>query len=209
MKMLKKIVAVVALLCTGAGAFALVHSDIQVQAGVTFTGVDFDDWDEDYDYRGLNLAVENYNLFDLNKVISLGFMEGLSLTAYVDGLLGSDFDAFGADFIVGPAVGVDVFDFVKFQGMAGIAGCFRSYDYDYHYWVWDGWGNRYWVGDDDSDDNFSVGFVTEVQGKFFPKNLISPVGGMRFIWTKSEMNSCDVDVTDFNIYGGLSFNLGI
>lgn len=146
--------------------FAAKSGDFQLSLGWSGDSIDLGyDGDEglaNATYNGAVISLKNYNLWDIGKTfVSVGLMDSYEFT------LGQQF---ALDIFIGPAVGFNVLDIVKFHVSPGIAfgALFAGME----------------AGDGDTDC-FSgadgifgfVGFGLDIQAKFFPKKRISPLVG--------------------------------
>lgn len=105
---------------------------------------------------GFYIGASNCNLYNVNGTFSVGFAESL------DGSIG-DYTSFALT--VGPAVGINVKDIVKFQISPGLATG-----------VWILWG-------DDNHEaiyNSLVWFSLDCTAKFLPTKFVSPIVGLRY-----------------------------
>lgn len=146
-----------------------------------------------YDAGGFYIGGANYNLFNTNKVFSLGFFEVLS------GSIGS---LVGCDFIIGPAIGLYVANAVKLQAGFGLA---TGFDY----------GD---IGVDYGEGFYSdpLGFAFQIMAKFLPSKRISPIVTFQYEYKGGEYVSDDydddhyhyADFHAFNVTAGISINFG-
>ena len=138
----------------------------------------------------------NYNLFNISKVFSVGFLEELS------GSLGV---LDGVDFIIGPAIGLYASNIVKFQ--AGI-GFSTGLDYaaveDY------GYVHRY-------IESFPWGIAFQGMAKFLPSKRVSPIVTFQYEWKDGvyrenyryyDDEKENAGFHSFNITAGISINFG-
>ena len=171
--------------------------------------------------------LSTWHLFNFNDVFGLGFVVGFNggiggttkmawkssdpLGNTVSGQMKEKDLFLAAHFngIIGPAVGINLGNVVKFDIGLGLAYGFGMFSSEYLDEGGDGYSrtkDMYIIG--------GVGFGAEVQAKFVPNSPVSPVIGYRFavIPTKSytkNFEKYDVDsVNYFNneIYVGISFN---
>ncbi|MBD5406814.1 MAG: hypothetical protein HDR56_04255 [Treponema sp.] len=141
---------------------------------------------------GFYIGGANYNLFNINKVFSLGFFEVLS------GSIGS---LVGCDFIIGPAIGLYVANAVKLQAGFGFATGFDDgiieYDEKYIY-------------------SFPWGVAFQIMAKFLPSKRVSPIITFQYEYKEGEYYYNDYYDNDhyytafnaFNITAGISINFG-
>lgn len=173
--------------------------DFQIYAGVRFAEC------IDADGVGFLLGGRNFNLFNINDTVSLGFFEDLS---------GSMTYNVGVNFVIGPAFGINIKDVVKFVIAPGLSiGFDEGYDYF---------------------SNSLVGFAINVTAKFIPAKAVSPFvsfqydlkggcykyeterpyqgyydyyGHYHYSYVNVKEESYDL-LTAFNIAVGISFNFG-
>ncbi|MDE6736117.1 MAG: penicillin-binding protein activator LpoB [Treponemataceae bacterium] len=103
---------------------------------------------------GFLLGVRNCNLFNINDTIALGFFEDLS---------GSMFGNWGCNFVIGPALGINIKDVVKFVIAPGLLI-----------------GADYSDGDEYYDTNVPIGFALNVTAKFIPAKAVSPFVSIQY-----------------------------
>ena len=169
-------------------------------------------------------------MFDVNDLIGVGFNLGFSggigktskmvLTEEIGGIT-FDIDSVPSDQLsiaghfnglIGPAVGFTLNDVIKFDLAVGLAYGFDLYSYEYV--VENGYSRSTGV---DTFMIFGAGFGFDVQAKFFPKSVVSPVLGYRLSSIfSSEVISLDgnsssshwdsVNYIANEIYLGVSFN---
>lgn len=192
-------VAVIAAVFGAVGASQVfAKSDLQLNLGLWHGKVEADlktlgiTWGSaEESYNSVMAGLTNYNLFDVaGPVLSVGFME--SLTGYFGG------DFCGFDFLIGPAVGVNVFDVVKFQCAFGLSLGIISENGD----------ESYGSGEDFSYSSGAIGFGVDVQAKFIPGKKVSPLVGFRYEFNKLKDDEPFVDVTDkaTEVYCGFGVN---
>lgn len=177
----------------------------------------------------VDFELSTWHLFDVNDLIgvgfNLGFSGGIGKTSKLEQkreVLGesesskmpSDWLSFAGHFngLIGPAVGFTLNDVIKFDLAVGLAYGFDLYSYAYEY------ENEYSRGTrGDACMIFGAGFGCDVQAKFFPKSVVSPVLGYRLSSIfSSEVISSDLDSLSAywdsvnyianEIYLGVSFN---
>lgn len=144
----------------------------------------------DYGASGFYIGGANYNLFNINKMFSLGFFEELA------GSIGS---LMGCDFIIGPAIGLYVANAVKLQAGFGFATGFDQ-------------GIEY----EESFDSFPWGFAFQIMAKFLPSKRISPIVTFQYEYKDGEYSTYNYYYDDryyagfhaFNITAGISINFG-
>ena len=177
----------------------------------------------------VDFELSTWHLFDVNDLIgvgfNLGFSGGIGKTSKLEQkseVLGesksskmpSDWLSFAGHFngLIGPAVGFTLNDVIKFDLAVGLAYGFDLYSYAYEYeteYSRDAGGDACMI--------FGAGFGCDVQAKFFPKSVVSPVLGYRLSSIfSSEVISSDLDSFSAywdsvnyianEIYLGVSFN---
>ena len=180
----------------------------------------------------VDFELSTWHLFDVNDLIGVGFNLGFSggigktskivMTQEVDGRtlssvsMTSDMLGFAGHFngLIGPAVGFTLNDVIKFDLAVGFAYGFDLYSYAYE--IDTGYyrttrGDAYMI--------FGAGFGCDVQAKFFPKSVVSPVLGYRLssIFSSEVISSNEmiellsgywnsVNYIANEIYLGVSFN---
>lgn len=177
----------------------------------------------------VDFELSTWHLFDVNDLIgvgfNLGFSGGIGKTSKLEQkseVLGesesskmpSDWLSFAGHFngLIGPAVGFTLNDVIKFDLAVGLAYGFDLYSYAYEYETEYSRGAR-----GDACMIFGAGFGCDVQAKFFPKSVVSPVLGYRLSSIfSSEVISSDLDFLSAywdsvnyianEIYLGVSFN---
>ena len=178
----------------------------------------------------VDFELSTWHLFDVNDLIGVGFNLGFSggigktskmvMTQEVDGRtlssvsMPSDMLGFAGHFngLIGPAVGFTLNDVIKFDLAVGFAYGFDSYSYEYE--NYDRYSRSTGV---DTFMIFGAGFGFDVQAKFFPKSVVSPVLGYRLssifssevISLNENSSSSHWDSVNFianEIYLGVSFN---
>ena len=177
----------------------------------------------------VDFELSTWHLFDVNDLIgvgfNLGFSGGIGKTSKLEQkseVLGesesskmpSDWLSFAGHFngLIGPAVGFTLNDVIKFDLAVGLAYGFDLYSYAYEYETEYSRGAR-----GDACMIFGAGFGCDVQAKFFPKSVVSPVLGYRLSSIfSSEVISSDLDSLSAywdsvnyianEIYLGVSFN---
>lgn len=141
---------------------------------------------------GFYLGGANYNLFNINKVFSVGFFEEVS------GSLGP---LSGFDFVIGPAIGLYVANAVKLQAGIGATVGFEE-------------------GNPNTDEEIFggfAGFALQIMAKFLPSKRISPIAAFQYDW-KTGIYEYSYYYRDdergyagfhaFNITAGVSINFG-
>ncbi|MGN0750735.1 MAG: hypothetical protein ACI4LS_09645 [Treponema sp.] len=180
----------------------------------------------------VDFELSTWHLFDVNDLIGVGFNLGFSggigktskmvMTQEFDGItlsgdpMPSDWLSFAGHFngLIGPAVGFTLNDVIKFDLAVGFAYGFDLYSYEYEYK-----SDNYRTSGSDAYMIFGAGFGCDVQAKFFPKSVVSPVLGYRLssIFSSEVISSNDMiqllsgywDSVNFianEIYLGVSFN---
>lgn len=180
----------------------------------------------------VDFELSTWHLFDVNDLIGVGFNLGFSggigktskmvMTQEVDGRtlssvpMPSDWLSFAGHFngLIGPAVGFTLNDVIKFDLAVGLAYGFDLYSYEY---VVENGYSRSTRGD--ACMIFGAGFGCDVQAKFFPKSVVSPVLGYRLssIFSSEVISSNEMIelLSDYwnsvnyianEIYLGVSFN---
>lgn len=219
---MKKLAVILAALlaCTAAFAKPAYNGDLQVHTGVAFDQFEFSMIGNSSKMEAIlfNIDAQSWNLFELNDLISVGFMVGtdfgwggvskLITPAYTT--TNSDYlkDAFHWNIIAAPAVAFS-FKPVKIQ-------CSLGFDL----------GIAPGTGIELAGEKFfysfpvTFGVVTEVQAKFFPDKKFSPLVGFRWSCTGSgrvkaydrttkvstEQNTDKGFLTSEVFYIGASFN---
>lgn len=169
----------------------------------------------------VDFELSTWHLFDVNDLIgvgfNLGFSGGIGKTSKMTVSsvpMPSDWLSFAGHFngLIGPAVGFTLNDVIKFDLAVGFAYGFDLYSYAYEY------ETEYSRGTSgDAFMIFGAGFGCDVQAKFFPKSVVSPVLGYRLSSIfSSEVISSDLDSLSGywdsvnyianEIYLGVSFN---
>ena len=180
----------------------------------------------------VDFELSTWHLFDVNDLIGVGFNLGFSggigktskmvMTQEVDGRtlssvsMSSDMLGFAGHFngLIGPAVGFTLNDVIKFDLAVGLAYGFDLYSYAYEYET-----EYSRVTRGDACMIFGAGFGCDVQAKFFPKSVVSPVLGYRLssIFSSEVISSNEmiellsgywnsVNFIANEIYLGVSFN---
>lgn len=181
----------------------------------------------------VDFELSTWHLFDVNDLIGVGFNLGFSggigktsklvMTEEFRGIT-FDIDSVPSDQLsiaghfnglIGPAVGFTLNDVIKFDLAVGLAYGFDLYSYEYV--EEDGYSRSTGV---DTFMIFGAGFGFDVQAKFFPKSVVSPVLGYRLSSIfSSEVISSNEMIIQFlsgfwnsvnfianEIYLGVSFN---
>ena len=169
----------------------------------------------------VDFELSTWHLFDVNDLIgvgfNLGFSGGIGKTSKMtvsSFSMPSDWLSFAGHFngLIGPAVGFTLNDVIKFDLAVGFAYGFDLYSYEYEIVTTNSrstTGESYMI--------FGAGFGCDVQAKFFPKSVVSPVLGYRLSSIfSSEVISSDLDSLSAywdsvnyianEIYLGVSFN---
>lgn len=168
------------------------HGDIQIHFGVGFDSMETD---AEKSYATLyDVDLDTWNLFDLNNMIFVGFLAGfnggLGETTSVVLSDGSESKsdvviAMHCNFLIGPAVGIDIFDIIRFNVGAGLAYEFAL----------------------NENGLAGLGFGTDIQAKFIPNRKVSPVLGYRFQIVKGLFGDSKTSKYFNNkVYAGISFN---
>lgn len=175
-------------------------------------------------------------MFDVNDLIGVGFNLGFSggigktskmgMSAECNGITISAEQLFPVELkpsfaghfngLIGPAVGFTLNDVIKFDLAVGLAYGFDLYSYAITYKYEDRYGS-YENTTGDAFMIFGAGFGCDVQAKFFPKSVVSPVLGYRLSSIfSSEVITLDENSSSGNwdsvnyianeIYLGVSFN---
>lgn len=184
----------------------------------------------------VDFELSTWHLFDVNDLIGVGFNLGFSggfgktskmgttvelngKTTPVDQLFPVELKpSFAGHFngLIGPAVGFTLNDVIKFDLAVGFAYGLDLYSYEYENY------DPYSRNTDTKSDEFMIfgaGFGFDVQAKFFPKSVVSPVLGYRLSSIfSSEVISSNVMIEFLSgywnsvnfianeIYLGVSFN---
>lgn len=180
-------------------------SDLQLRP-FGFHGVDYtvirssSNWWSSYEYEIEHFIPEwcfglaNYNLFNINKVVSIGFFEEISANIWIFGLFG-----WGFNFVTGPALGITLGKVITFQIAPGL-----SLGFDY----FSTWRDEGYVVN-------PVGFNASLVMKFLPASVVSPIIGFHYDMKSGKVVDYDSDLDDwrtifhsFNVTAGISFNFG-
>ena len=169
----------------------------------------------------VDFELSTWHLFDVNDLIgvgfNLGFSGGFGKTSKMtvsNVPMPSDWLSFAGHFngLIGPAVGFTLNDVIKFDLAVGFAYGLDLYSYEYE--NYDRYSRSTGI---DTYMIFGAGFGCDVQAKFFPKSVVSPVLGYRLSSIfSSEVISSDLDSFSGywdsvnyianEIYLGVSFN---
>ena len=180
----------------------------------------------------VDFELSTWHLFDVNDLIGVGFNLGFSggigktskmvLTEEFRGItfeldsVPSDQLSIAGHFngLIGPAVGFTLNDVIKFDLAVGFAYGLDLYSYEYE--NYDPYSRSSGV---DTFMIFGAGFGFDVQAKFFPKSVVSPVLGYRLssIFSSEVISSNEmiellsgywnsVNYIANEIYLGVSFN---
>lgn len=165
----------------------------------------------------VDFELSTWHLFDVNDLIGVGFNLGFSggfgktskmgttvelngKTTPVDQLFPVELKpSFAGHFngLIGPAVGVTLNDVIKFDLAVGLAYGFDLYSYEYV--EENGYSRSTGV---DTFMIFGAGFGFDVQAKFFPKSVVSPVLGYRLSSIfSSEVISSNRTIDLLSVYG--------
>lgn len=169
----------------------------------------------------VDFELSTWHLFDVNDLIgvgfNLGFSGGIGKTSKMTVSsvpMPSDWLSFAGHFngLIGPAVGFTLNDVIKFDLAVGFAYGLDLYSFAF----------ELYTGHDRTPISgaymiFGAGFGCDVQAKFFPKSVVSPVLGYRLSSIfSSEVISSDLDSLSGywdsvnyianEIYLGVSFN---
>lgn len=182
-------------------------SDLQLRP-FGFHGVDYtskvirssSNWWSSYEYEREHFLPEwcfglaNYNLFNINKVVSIGFFEEISANIWTLGFVG-----WGLNFVTGPALGITLGKVITFQIAPGL-----SLGFDF----FNTWRNEGLVV-------IPVGFNASLVMKFLPASVVSPIIGFYYDMKSGMVADYDSDLDDwrtifhsFNVTAGISFNFG-
>ena len=163
----------------------------------------------------VDFELSTWHLFDVNDLIGVGFNLGFSggigktskmvLTEEFRGIT-FDLDSVPSDQLsiaghfnglIGPAVGFTLNDVIKFDLAVGLAYGFDLYSYEYV--EENGYSRSTGV---DTFMIFGAGFGFDVQAKFFPKSVVSPVLGYRLSSIfSSEVISSNKMIDSLSVYG--------
>ena len=131
----------------------------------------------------VDFELSTWHLFDVNDLIgvgfNLGFSGGIGKTSKMtlsSVPMPSDGLSFAGHFngLIGPAVGFTLNDVIKFDLAVGLAYGFDLYSYEYEIVTANSRSPTA-----DTFMIFGAGFGCDVQAKFFPKSVVSPVLGYR------------------------------
>ena len=131
----------------------------------------------------VDFELSTWHLFDVNDLIgvgfNLGFSGGIGKTSKMTVSsvpMPSDWLSFAGHFngLIGPAVGFTLNDVIKFDLAVGLAYGFDLYSYEYEIVTANSRSPTAY-----SFMIFGAGFGCDVQAKFFPKSVVSPVLGYR------------------------------
>ena len=163
----------------------------------------------------VDFELSTWHLSDVNDLIGVGFNLGFSggigktskivLTEEIGGIT-FDIDSVPSDQLsiaghfnglIGPAVGFTLNDVIKCDLAVGLAYGFDLYSYAYEYengYSRDARGDACMI--------FGAGFGCDVQAKFFPKSVVSPVLGYRLSSIfSSEVISSNKTIDLLSVYG--------
>lgn len=229
----KKIAAAIAITAAASATFAVSYSgDLQLQLGwqganTTVTDVSatvsmpapitmtMPIQDTEFLTNAFYLGVSNYNLFNLNNLFSVGFFDKLDMSIggsnkmkLGGNTIDEDSRRFALNFIIGPAAAVRIVDIVKLQLGVGFVGGVEI-------------ARR--ASDDISDGEGTgvVGFATELQAKFLPRTIVSPLVGFQYAYRgagsfKYKTAYLNMPATfdghfrahSYAVYAGASWNFG-
>lgn len=197
------------LLFVATSAFALKeNSDLQIQLGVQW-GKQYFDMDTQelntVDIKGMDVALENYNLFDLPiPFVSLGFMERAFFQCGYRQFLGSDdyFNTYTIGTLIGPAIGLSCGKYLHLVSYFGGQIAFKAYEVK----EFDS-DNIFYDKSGLTDESFVYGFGTGVQLKLFPKAPLGAVVGYRFSHIFERIFSYDAKNNMNTVYLGISINI--
>lgn len=154
----------------------------------------------------VDFELSTWHLFDVNDLIgvgfNLGFSGGIGKTSKMTVSsvpMPSDWLSFAGHFngLIGPAVGFTLNDVIKFDLAVGLAYGFDLYSYEYV--EENGYSRSTGV---DTFMIFGAGFGFDVQAKFFPKSVVSPVLGYRLSSIfSSEVISSNKTIDLLSVYG--------
>ena len=152
----------------------------------------------------VDFDVSTWHLFDVNDLIGVGFNLGCTGgIGKTNKLIQEATSVFGGSMkiavpsenlsvactftgLIGPAVGFSFNDLIKLDVAAGLAYGFDLYSYEYE--IVNEYSRSY---GSDVYMIFGAGFGFDVQAKFFPKNVVSPVVG----YSLSSIYSSKVSIT--------------
>ena len=154
----------------------------------------------------VDFELSTWHLFDVNDLIgvgfNLGFSGGIGKTSKMTVSsvpMPSDQLSIAGHFngLIGPAVGFTLNDVIKFDLAVGLAYGFDLYSYEYV--EENGYSRSTGV---DTFMIFGAGFGFDVQAKFFPKSVVSPVLGYRLSSIfSSEVISSNKMIDSLSVYG--------
>lgn len=165
----------------------------------------------------VDFELSTWHLFDVNDLIGVGFNLGFSggfgktskmgMTVELDGKTTPADQLFPVELkpsfaghfngLIGPAVGFTLNDVIKFDLAVGFAYGLDLYSYEYE--NYDRYSRSTGV---DTYMIFGAGFGFDVQAKFFPKSVVSPVLGYRLSSIfSSEVISSNRTIDLLSVYG--------
>lgn len=170
---MKKLAIILAGMLAASAAFAkpALNSDVQIHTGIGFDTIKMSNSGASVKLESVlfNLDIQSWNLFELNDLISVGFMAGTDFgwggVTNINNTSSSDYqDAFHWNIIAAPVIAFS-FRPVKIQCSIG---------FDFAIAPGGAVANTY------SCFPLAFGLVSEVQAKFFPNERFSPIVGFRW-----------------------------
>lgn len=199
-------------LVAGSAAFAEYSGDLGFRLGYGHDKIKLEveeiSSDDEYGFKTNDFifGITNYNLWDINNIVAVGFFDGVSVgfgkgEGFFDDKddLG-DYFHFNFDFLIGPAVAFNVADIVRFQLGAGLdvqaAVVLEADDVNYI-------GVSAGLG-------VSAGWGIDFMAKFLPKAVFSPYIGINYSNTYGLLTDdervADTNIPSIKVFVGGGFN---
>lgn len=220
--MKKFVVLLLSLFLLSGSVFArgIYSGDVQFHAGVGFDNIRIytDLFEQGIDDKSYDFDIDTWHLFKINDLFSVGFVESFSLgfgeskKTFITLTNGTTTSSTENQFyvkvnnILGPAVGFTFKNIVRLNLSAGFSVQAAEND----------------IATDEIITTYGIGVGGMLQAKFFPKDKVSPVIGLKSLIVESKnymtksTDSSDSDVyvitcnkiqtTNISIYAGISFN---